>query len=196
MRIMDYRSYVNERKSNNDVRSKYFVRPVVPHSLRIQVLEQFHYPPYRRTRQALRKISQHFYWPQIFKDVTLFVGSCHPCNSRNSKSYLQGLLSSTPATSPTHRMSFDSIGPRTTMPEGFRWILVMINHFTKWLVAVPVRDRTSRTIINSFKGHWISESYAYKQVFADRAPELWTAEFRKLMCEYGSTFIPGPPHHS
>ncbi len=32
--------------------------------------------------------------------------------------------------------------------------------------------------------------------FADRAPELWTTQFRKLMADYGSVFIPGPPHHS
>ncbi len=135
---------------------------------------------------------------------TLFVASCHPCNSRNSRSYLCGILSSTPSTFSTHRMSLDIIGPRVPTHEGlsfmswysYRWILVMINNFTKRLVAVPLRDRKSPALIEAFTDHWLSESYACIEVFANRAPEMWGTEFRELLHKYGSKFIPGPLHHS
>lgn len=120
-RTMDHRALINSSSANRSS----FLHPFLPYSLYVHVMEQFH----RRTLLALREILKYFYWPQIIKEVSMFVASCHLCNSRNSKSYLQGLLSSTPANSPAHRMSLGIIGPRIPTAQGYRWILVMLNHF-------------------------------------------------------------------
>lgn len=65
------------------------------------------------------------------KDDTLYVASCHACNSRNSCSYLQGILNVLPARSPTHLMSTDLTGLRPITVEAYRWIFGYCQPFYK-----------------------------------------------------------------
>lgn len=190
--ISDIPSY--RRSLQHDRRN--FIRIVAPFTLRTSIFSYFHYKSHQQKLRTIRDVSAHFYWPNLTPDITQYIASCHPCNSRNARLYLHGVLRSTSATSATHRMSIDLIGPRPITPEGYRWIMVIVNHFTKWITAVPLKDRTTNTLVRAVDDFWLSEGYACSEVYADRAPELWTTEFKSLLARYGSKFVPGPPHHS
>lgn len=192
----DGTSYNVKRNLHDSALPRSFPWPVVPYSLRERNNRSSHLPAHRRCVRIFRDPAKHFYFPNFFKDASLHVSSCHPSNRQSSKSYLYGPLSSKPATSPSHRMSLDTIGLRTTDSEGYQWILVMINHFKNWIVAVPMREHTCYAIIRAFKDQCLYESYSCTQAFADRARELSTPQFRELMTRYGSSFVPGPPRPS
>lgn len=39
-----------------------------------------------------------------------------------------------------HRMGLDMVGPLVTTPDGFKFLLVVINKFTKWIEAKAVTN--------------------------------------------------------
>ena len=44
-----------------------------------------------------------------------------------------------------------------TDPEGYRYILIMGDMFSKYIEAVPLKDQTSETIINAIWKSWITK---------------------------------------
>ena len=55
---------------------------VIPKVYRYEILSLAHETPLVRhlnRRKTLRKISEHFYWPSLRKDVAEFCQSCHTC---------------------------------------------------------------------------------------------------------------------
>ena len=46
---------------------------------------------------------------------------------------------------PMDRLSIDILGPLPRTPRGNRYILVAMDHFSKWVEILPIADQTSET---------------------------------------------------
>ena len=56
---------------------------------------------------------------------------------------------------PFHTVGMDVIGPLPTTPSGHRYIIVFVDHFTKYAKFVPVATITATTIALSFINNWL-----------------------------------------
>ena len=77
-----------------------------------------------------------------------YVKSCYHCQTRNiPRQKESGQLHSITANSPWEIIGMDFMGPITPMSEeGQKYIIVLTDYFTKWVVAAAVGDATSKTV--------------------------------------------------
>ena len=77
-------------------------RLVVPQNLRASVLQEFHdNRGHRATKHLLRNVLEHFWWPSVAKDCSLYYESCRYCMTHKTNPQEKfGLLSPTLAKQP------------------------------------------------------------------------------------------------
>lgn len=93
-------------------------------------------------------ISNRFYWPTISKDVSDFVRTCNVCQCSSNK-----ILKS--ATTELHNIPiptevFKQVGiDIAQLPEssdGYKYVVVLIDYFSKWTEARALKDKTANSI--------------------------------------------------
>lgn len=123
---------------------------VVPQSLKTEILEYFHdhsYAGHMGRDNTIRNIKKSFYWYQVYSDVAVYVKTCAAC-SKNKKSNKRkkAALRQYHAGSPMERVHLDILGPFNISTKGNRYVLVMVDQFTKWLECVPLPDQSAEKI--------------------------------------------------
>ena len=115
---------------------------VIPISLRQSVLEEFHdqnaHPGIDRCYLALR---EKFFWPKLYKDVREYCSSCYICRTSKIKTHFKRAFNPLPITRPFARYSIDFIGPITETPEGYKHILLVVETFSRWPEAFPLKTQ-------------------------------------------------------
>ena len=57
-------------------------------------------------------------------------------------------------------------------PRGYRYCLVMIGHFTKWLELFPLRNQKAETVAKKVFDGWIPRHGAPEQLHHDQGKNL------------------------
>ena len=103
-----------------------------------------------RTR-SLRRCQERFYWPDFRRDVTYWCATCMACLKRKSPpAPHRAKMGHVKVGLPMERMALDIIGPLPRSNEGFKYILVIVDYFTKWAEAVPLRDQEASSVARAF----------------------------------------------
>ena len=145
---------------------------VVPPQLVPVVLGSLHDGPSGGHFNAskLAKVARlRFWWPLLERTVTEFCEQCRRCASRNSPTprpcASMGQLS---ASEPMELVSMDLV---TNLPEtarGYKHLLVITDHFTRWVEAYPLADEKATTIANVLVNEFISRFGVMKRVHSDQ----------------------------
>jgi hypothetical protein len=93
-----------------------------------------------------RQISTRFFWHSIVQDITKYVNECNLCQKTSNRN-----LKVTPALKPVtvepqvmKQVGVDLI----QLPEsnGFIYVIVLIDYFSKWTEAEPLKDKTAVSV--------------------------------------------------
>ena len=80
------------------------------------------------------------------------------------------------------QLGIDIIGggtfPKTR--HGFRYILSIIDHFTKWAVAVPLHDQRTETVVQALVDHWVTKFGVPMRIHSDRGLMFESEVFHSL----------------
>ena len=97
-----------------------------------------------RTREQVRRRA---YWPGWSHQIENILKSCDACaRYHRGKPPRQGPLEPFVAGMPLERVSLDITGPHPKSKSGKVYILTVLDHFTKWLEAIPIPNQESATI--------------------------------------------------
>ena len=82
------------------------------------------------------------------KDVKRWIAACNPCQQRKfSKPRRQGEHRSVLHTRPFEAVSVDLVGPFPINERGNKYILTIVDHFTRYPITVPIPDKTQETVM-------------------------------------------------
>ncbi|ROT69915.1 putative choline/ethanolamine kinase [Penaeus vannamei] len=88
----------------------------------------------------------------------------------------------------------DIVGP-LPMDDGFTYIVMMIDRFTRRPEATPIRDITAATVAKTFINTWVSRFGTPDTVTTDRGAQFESELWRHLMILLGSKRIRTTAYH-
>ena len=158
--------------------------PILPPASRSAVMTALHTLPmsghlgYKKTYHRVRS---QFYWKGISSDVKAFVRSCLACQQRKPplprhSSQLQ-LFS---ASRPFEVVSIDLFGPLPRSEKGNRYVVVMVDRFSRWVELAPIPDATASTVADVFVNCIILRHGCPVQLLSDRGSQFLSGMFHRL----------------
>ena len=140
------------RKWKPSNREREIWQAVVPSTMRAEVLHQLHDSPlsggHFAAEKTLSRIKQRFWWPGLRSSVEKYIAKSTRCAARSTagksrKAHLQTIE----AKAPFRIIAADILGPVTLAKKSqARYILVISDLYTKYAVAVPLKDMTAKTV--------------------------------------------------
>lgn len=157
---------------------------IVPKNLREEVLKHCHdtiTSGHLGIGKTLARVRQNFMWYGIHRDVELYVSTCRTC-SMNKKPRIKPRagLRSYHAGFPMERIHLDFLGPFTPSNKGNKYVLMMIDQFTKWLECVAVPEQNAETVAQQFMQHFIVTFGCPLEVHTDQGKQFDSTLFKSL----------------
>lgn len=108
---------------------------LVPASMQQDVLQACHDPPHSGhlgEAKTLERLHQNYHWHGMGEDIRLFIKICQHCNACKVKGPAkQAKLQGYQAGAPLDRLHLDIFCPFPTSSSGNKYILVIIDQFTR-----------------------------------------------------------------
>lgn len=131
-------------------------------------------------------INQRFVWPEMNKDIVEWARTCLPC--QRNKIHRHNRIAPEHFPVPDARFDhvhLDIIGPLPNI-QGYHYCVTMIDRFTRWPEAVPVKNITADSVIQAFFNGWISRFGSPKTITTDQGTQFESYLFKALTSLIGS----------
>ena len=158
---------------------------IIPVRLREEFLSTIHggmtggHLARRRTAAAIQSRA---YWPSWSADLDSFLSRCEPCTRYyRGKAPRKGMMQTPLVGGPWVRASVDISGPFPRSSKSNQYILTMVDHFSKFAFAIPLRCHTAPVVARALIIHVFSYFGAPIQILTDRGPEFESELFRELL---------------
>jgi len=157
----------------------------VPQSITTEVIKLCHDIPsggHLGKPKTLSKIQTRFYWPKMKLEVSLYLDACEICIKKSQKQKPKSPLNPFNGQFPNDIVSMDLMENLPDNPKKYRSILVIVDRFTCWVEAFPLKDTKATTIARTLLDGWITRMGCPIQLHSDRGPQL-TSEVIKITCD-------------
>lgn len=168
---------------------------VLPEVLRTTVLKNLHdnmgHLGIERTLELTRS---RFYWPKMAADVERKVKTCERCFRRKTQPEKAAPLVNIQTTRPMELvcMDFLSLEPDSRNTKD---ILVITDHFTKYAVAIPIRDQKASTIAKTLWEHFLVHYGFPERLHSDQGRDFESYTIKELCALAGIRKVRTSPYH-
>jgi transposase InsO family protein len=163
-------------------------RPFLPKILAIQVLRHLHQHPLggHQGPQRMRSlIAKYFATNLSVGEIRGLLGKCLDCQRRKPPLPLHGLLKSSVPEAPWRTVAMDFAGPYPSSRDGFRYVLVFVDQFTKWVELVPTHDQTAISVIRAFYHNVLCRHGCPQRLLSDNGPSFRSSLVDALCTHFG-----------
>ena len=162
-----------------------FQQILVPRKFKNEVLFQMHntlLSAHLGIKKTKDRILQRFYWYALKEDVTVYVRQCDVCAiDKKPCKTPKAPMGSLSAGAPWDHVAVDYIGPLPLTPRGNRYILVVTDHFTKYVEILPVPDQTAEVCASRLANDFISRWGCPLAIHSDQGRTFESKVFKELM---------------
>ena len=135
------------------------------------------------TAKTSARLRERFFLPSMSLEVDDWCRNCFPCQKRKNlvptkRAPLQPIVTHRPG----ELVAMDIV-EYPLSSQGYRYCLVMVDHFTKRLELYPLRNQKSETIAILVFDCWIPRHGAPEQIHHDQGKNL-TAEMIQEICSF------------
>eukprot|EP00794_Sanderia_malayensis_P000642 gene642-1310_t len=121
---------------------------VAPVSLQLEIIERSHIDVgHLGVKKTFARIQEEFYWPCFYRQTEIFCKSCVTCQKNKvipNPRWAMKPIEVVPV--PFYMVGMDVIGPLKTTPRGNRYILNIVDYFTKYVEAYAIPDQKTETV--------------------------------------------------
>ncbi|XP_014206400.1 uncharacterized protein K02A2.6-like [Copidosoma floridanum] len=163
------------------------IRSFIPKYLRKRIFDLTHSASHPGTKVTDQLIRQKYVWPNMHRDIATWCKGCLNCQqSKISRHVKNEPLQFIAPDDRFRHVHMDLVGPLNTS-QGYSYILTMINRFSRWVEAVPLKDISTASVLRAFQESWIARFGAPRFLTTDQGSQfesqLFQAYFSFLGCQ-------------
>ena len=174
---------VGDRKLIVDI-SNGPARPFVPFSWRRKIFDLMHglgHPGLERTRQT---VSEKFVWPSLRQDVSKWARECQHCQRSKVLRHVTPSIGDFQV--PDKRFEHLNLDLVTLTPSnGYKYLVTIVDCFSRFPTAIPIKDMTVETILDAFAHGWVATFGVPSSITTDRGSQFLSAAWGQLMSTWG-----------
>lgn len=122
-------------------------------------------------KKTMSKIMGEYFFKGISSAIKSKIRLCIPCQkSRPIKG--EKLIVPIISSYPFERIVVDLVGPLTETAKNNKYICVIVDHFTKWPEAYPIKDKSAVSVAMCLAGSFIPRHGMFKYFQTDRGSEF------------------------
>ena len=152
---------------------------IVPDNYQNKILQSFHELDHAGMDRTESRIKLYYFWYAIQSDVRKFIQSCTTCqkskltrNSVNQRNLSVGSL--------MDQVSLDFVGPLTTTSKDNSYILIAIEHFSRWAEAYPLAQPDAESCAKSLYNGIFSKFGFCRILHSDRGSAFVSQLMKEL----------------
>ena len=172
------------------------LRLCIPSSERSRILHKYHSEfSHCGVSRLYDMLCERVWWPRMLRDVVSYVRQCELC--QRSKGNVHKVLTR-PMDMPTRPWShvhFDHIGPLPTTDNGNMYILTVVDRFTRYAEAFPVKDITTEETAKILVDKIICRYGLPDVVGSDRGPVMVGLVLNQVFKILGVKRVKTSAHH-
>ena len=147
-----------------------------------------------RTR-TLARLADRFYWSGMADDVKDWLSQCVACIKRKSPVGRHHPLNNIPTGHRWDRIAMNILDVCDPTPEGFRYILVIADYFSKWTEAFPMKNKCADTVADILVENIILRFGMPLVIHSDQGREFENGLMKSLCALLGCTKTRTAPYH-
>ena len=171
-----------------------FVRPYLPKPLRRQAFRVIHGLSHPSGKGTLRTLKEKFVWPGLRKDTLRWARECQPC--QRAKIHRHNRSEPRHIDVPDNRFSHVHLD-LITLPvvDDYRYCLTAIDRFSRWPIAVPIKNMQADTVAAAFYNNWVTQFGTPLSITTDQGTQFEGNLFTSLARLIGANKIKTSPYH-
>ena len=131
-------------------------------------------------------IKDTYFWQGMDFDIASVIAECTLCQRYKHKQKLRaGSRGNLQASFPFEKVAIDIAGPFKATRKGYRYLLALIDHFSKFPVLIPMKIVDSESIAQAIFSKWISLFGTPDSFHSDRGSNLNSELVMKLCRNLG-----------
>lgn len=156
------------------IMSNQSTRIVPPPSERPALVKRVHeqYGHFGVTR-TVNLLQLSYWWRSMWPDVAAIVRNCSVCDREKAGFNIRpATLNPLAIRGPGYRWHVDLAGPLPESVDGYLYVMICIEAFTKWVEIIPLRDKLAATTWHAFLTHVLARFGACAEVVTDQGTEF------------------------
>ncbi|KFD64451.1 hypothetical protein M514_23298 [Trichuris suis] len=164
-----------------------------------QVLQQTHHETtggHLGINKTVERVRQRFYWPGYRTDARHYVNTCFHCQARNNPATTaRAPLQLQRVARPWQKVAIDIMGPLPPTENGNRYILVVMDCFTKFAEAFPLPNQEAKTVTAAEMDQLICRYGIPESIHTNQGRQFESEIFQMLCRELGIQKTRTTPYH-
>ena len=170
-----------------DDKLKYIIQIALPSALRHDALKSYHDSlasgGHLGVEKVMASLIEKYWWPHMHQDIIDYVKSCDRCQrAKRDFNPNKPPLTKMPQVGRFDRWHIDVLGPLTKTAEGFEYILVIVDAFTRWTEAFPLKTQSAKEIATVLYNEVVARYGSPRVLLSDRG-QAFMSKLIKAMCE-------------
>jgi transposase InsO family protein len=135
------------------------------------------------------------WWPSMQKDVYKYVSHCTECQVNNNVKITAHPRPMTLPSKPWSHLAVDHVGPFPMSDGGNKYILTIVDRYTRYAEGVPVADVSADTTAQAIIKYIICRYGMFDVLLSDRGPSFTSEIFKHVMQQFGVKHVKTTAYH-
>src|SRR3989442_304148 len=154
----------------------------VPTQLRTKILYEYHdlagHNSHERTYATIRK---RYFWPRFYSEIFNYCKTCEICQKvKNHTHPPKSSLGVWPEAEVWERIHIDMLGPLPKTKEGYQYILLVVDAFSKWPETFKLKGSSAIEVADVLYNEIFCRYGATKQLVSDRGANFLSKVVSRL----------------
>ena len=157
-----------------------YPRLLLPSQFREDIIKRCHLESgHSGHLKTMQRVQEHYVWPGMRKEIEVWYKRCPSCLVHTSRPEHVEMGEMPVPTSPGQIIGADLIGPLVESEYGNRYILMVIDHFSKWVEAFPIPRKTNENVWKALRCEYVPRHGSPRVLITDRGSEFRGKEFEE-----------------